>query len=117
VEHNTPGRHVVVDAWGVSSDVLDDLMLLSKVMFDAAERCGANVVGCTHHKFKPCGVTIALLLAESHMTIHTYPSHGYAAIDVYTCGETADPMVAMEYLLDMLKPVRYTMKTLERGVI
>jgi S-adenosylmethionine decarboxylase len=115
LEHSTLGRHVIVDAWGIDASVLDDLVTLSREMYIAAEQCGATVVGCVHRKFEPHGVTIALLLSESHLTLHSYPEHGYAAIDCYTCGETADPSVAVDYLLDVLRPTHYDIANIQRG--
>ncbi|MDF2723697.1 MAG: S-adenosylmethionine decarboxylase, partial [Paenibacillus sp.] len=67
-------------------------------------------------QFEPQGATVLVLLSESHISIHTYPEKGFAALDCYTCGETVDPQAAIDYLVSVLKPTRTYAKKLIRGL-
>ncbi|MFC5700535.1 adenosylmethionine decarboxylase [Cohnella faecalis] len=116
MEYSTFGRHVAVDTWGVSFDMLNSAELLQAHMVEAAEACGATVLSVQAQQFEPQGATVLVLLSESHLSIHTYPEKGFAAIDCYTCGETVDPQAAIDYLVSVLKPERTYAKKLVRGL-
>jgi len=115
MEYSTFGRHVAVDTWGVQFDLLNDAEFLKKEMIEAAEACGATVLSVQSKQFSPQGATVLVLLSESHLSIHTYPERGFAALDCYTCGETVDPQVAVDYLVSVLKPEKTYAKKLVRG--
>lgn len=90
----TLGRHVIAELWGCKTYLLDNLEMTEKIMVDAAIEAGADIREVTFHKFNPQGISGVVVISESHLTIHTFPEHGYASVDVYTCGETIDPNVA-----------------------
>ncbi|WP_317981048.1 adenosylmethionine decarboxylase, partial [Paenibacillus glycanilyticus] len=90
MEYSTFGRHVAVDTWGVDFDLLNNAEFLQAQMVEAAEACGATVLSVQSKQFEPQGATVLVLLSESHLSIHTYPEKGFAALDCYTCGETVD---------------------------
>lgn len=112
---STFGRHVTMDLREVQFEKLDNLQFVHTALIEAANRCGATIVGENFVKFSPQGVTGVLVLSESHLSIHTYPEEGFAAIDCYTCGETVDPRIACDYLHQVLggKVVGY--RALQRG--
>ncbi|MBE3596368.1 MAG: adenosylmethionine decarboxylase [Hydrogenibacillus sp.] len=112
---STFGRHIAVDVWGVDAERLNDVEWLSEQLVEAAEKSGATILGVQSKAFEPQGATVLVLLSESHISIHTYPEHGFAAIDCYTCGETVDPERAAAHLLDVLKPKKAYGKKLIRG--
>ncbi|CAJ1313913.1 adenosylmethionine decarboxylase [Paenibacillus sp. PK4536] len=116
MEYSTFGRHVAVDTWGVDFDMLNNAEVLQAHMVDAAEACGATVMSVQAKQFEPQGATVLVLLSESHLSIHTYPERGFAAIDCYTCGETVDPQLAIDYLVSVLKPEKTYAKKLVRGL-
>lgn len=116
MEYSTFGRHVAVDTWGVDFEVLNNADLLQAHMVEAAEACGATVMSIQAKQFEPQGATVLVLLSESHLSIHTYPERGFAAIDCYTCGETVDPQLAIDYLVTVLQPEKYFAKKLIRGL-
>ncbi|GAB6991426.1 adenosylmethionine decarboxylase [Paenibacillus pini] len=116
MEYSTFGRHVAVDTWGVDFDKLNNAEFLQAQMVDAAEACGATVMSVQSKQFEPQGATVLVLLSESHLSIHTYPERGFAAIDCYTCGETVDPQLAIDYLVSVLKPEKTYAKKLVRGL-
>ncbi|MBB6633890.1 adenosylmethionine decarboxylase [Cohnella thailandensis] len=116
MEYSTFGRHVAVDTWGVDFDLLNDAEVLQSHMVEAAEACGATVLSVQAKQFEPQGATVLVMLSESHLSIHTYPERGFAAIDCYTCGETVDPQLAIDYLVSVLKPTSAHAKKLVRGL-
>ncbi|WP_127586192.1 adenosylmethionine decarboxylase [Paenibacillus koleovorans] len=116
MEYSTFGRHVAVDTWGADFDKLNSAEWLQAHMVEAAEVCGATVLSVQAKQFEPQGATVLVLLSESHISIHTYPEKGFAALDCYTCGETVDPQAAIDYLVSVLKPEKTYAKKLIRGV-
>ncbi|ALS26970.1 adenosylmethionine decarboxylase [Paenibacillus cisolokensis] len=116
MEYSTFGRHVAVDAWGVDFDLLNNAEMLQAHMVEAAEACGATVLSVQAKQFEPQGATVLVLLSESHLSIHTYPEKGFAALDCYTCGETVDPQLAIDYMMSVLKPEKVHAKKLVRGI-
>jgi len=115
LEFSTFGRHVAIDCWGVDFDILNNGEELKSKLIEAAEYCGAEVLVADYRQFEPQGATVFLVLSESHLSIHTYPEKGFAAIDCYTCGETVDPEKAIEYLVQVLQPTKHHAKKLIRG--
>lgn len=116
MEYSTFGRHVAVDTWGVDFEVLNNAELLQAHLVEAAEACGATVLSVQAKQFEPQGATVLVMLSESHLSIHTYPERGFAAVDCYTCGETVDPQLAIDYLVSILKPEKAYAKKLIRGL-
>ncbi|MFD2612547.1 adenosylmethionine decarboxylase [Paenibacillus gansuensis] len=116
MEYSTFGRHVAVDTWGVDFDKLNSAEWLQAQMVEAAETCGATVLSVQSKQFEPQGATVLVLLSESHLSIHTYPERGFAAIDCYTCGETVDPQLAIDHMVSVLKPEKTYAKKLVRGL-
>ena len=112
---STYGRHVAMDLREVPFDKLNDVEFLKSAMVEAVNRCGATIVGENFIKFNPQGVTGVLVLSESHLSIHTYPEVGFAAVDCYTCGTTVDPEVACDYLMDVLGGYVAGYRALQRG--
>mmetsp|Transcript_12943 Transcript_12943/g.43875 ORF Transcript_12943/g.43875 Transcript_12943/m.43875 type:complete len:226 (-) Transcript_12943:209-886(-) len=80
------GTHLVIELWDVSAKVLNDETALGAALRAASERAGLQVLGSAFHRFEPQGVTGLLLLSESHISIHTWPELGYAAVDLFSCG-------------------------------
>jgi S-adenosylmethionine decarboxylase len=84
---NTVGTHLLVEYSGCDHVVLDDLELIRNLMLKAAAAAGTIVVGSLFKPFQPHGVTGVVIIEESHLSIHTWPEHGYAAVDFFTCGQ------------------------------
>jgi len=85
-------------------------------MVNAALRAGAEVREVAFHKFSPQGVSGVVVISESHLSVHTWPEFGYAAVDVFTCGDTVDPMVAVDYIRDEFKARRALTSEVKRGI-
>lgn len=109
------GRHVLGELAGVDPALLDDADLLRSALIDALVAAGAHVRQVVVERFTPQGVTVLALLAESHASIHTWPEHGAAHVDVYTCGTSADPERAVELLAAAVKAADVRIEVVERG--
>ena len=110
------GQHRIAEFNGVAADMLNDERLLKAMMEDSATAGNFTALGeARMHSFSPHGVTGLLLLAESHISIHTWPEHGYAAVDVFTCGNTCDPAGALANMQKILKPTHTDLKVMDRG--
>lgn len=110
----TSGQHLVVDLRGCSPERLDDAGLVAALLRRAAEVAGATVLGVHVHRFAPCGVAGVAVLAESHLSIHTWPETGYAAADFYTCGNCR-PDLAQDVLQQGLGADRAAVMEIARG--
>ncbi|MGD7044198.1 adenosylmethionine decarboxylase [Jeotgalibacillus proteolyticus] len=97
----TMGRHVISELWGCDFEKLNSMELIEQVFVDAALKTGAEVREVAFHKFAPQGVSGVVIISESHLTIHSFPEHGYASIDVYTCGDL-DPTIAADHIAKSL---------------
>jgi S-adenosylmethionine decarboxylase len=112
---DTVGAHVLADFWGCQFEKLDDAELLINSLRQAAKSAKMTILAEESYKFTPQGFTGLLLLSESHISIHTYPERGYAAIDVYTCGGGMTQK-AIDFLKDVLKPTHVHEMLVRRGV-
>jgi S-adenosylmethionine decarboxylase proenzyme len=112
---NALGRHILAEFYGCDTNILNDSELIEAYMKQAAIECGATIVSSTFHTFNPHGVSGVVVIAESHLAIHTWPEYGYAAVDVFTCGETVNPHVANDTLKVSLKAKTVKIMELKRG--
>ena len=110
------GRHLILDLYDCDQALLDDYEELQRLLEVALNLAGAKILRVFGEKFKPQGVTLLALLAESHASIHTWPEIGYAAIDLYTCGDTTNTHKAAEFLKNKLKSKQSEEKELVRSI-
>jgi len=109
------GRHVLVEFYGCDRDRLNSVELIENSMKEAALNSGATIVESVFHLFSPHGVSGVVVIAESHLAIHTWPEYQYAAVDLFTCGDSVDPWVAFEYLKEALKAETMFTMEMRRG--
>ena len=109
------GRHLLLELKNCNKEVLNDVDYLKKCLIDTAEGIGATVVNSAFHQFSPYGVSGVVVVAESHLCIHTWPEYGYAAVDVFTCGNTIEPSDAIDILVEKLESGDSTHMELKRG--
>lgn len=109
------GRHVLAELSDCVPERLSDLEAVREAMVRAAVEAGAEVLETAFHRFRPHGVSGVVVIAESHLSIHTWPELGYAAIDVYTCGDQADPLRACQYLVDFFGSRTVVTTVVSRG--
>jgi S-adenosylmethionine decarboxylase proenzyme len=98
-------------------EVLNDLDFLRDAMISAAIGCGATVMGESFHHFSPQGVSGVVVIAESHLSIHTWPEYGYAALDIFTCGTNVEPKKAAEALIEKLGAKNHSLMEIQRGLL
>jgi len=111
------GRHILVEYFGCNRKILNNLDSIKRYMDEAAIQSGATIVDNVFHLFNPHGVSGVVVIAESHLAIHTWPEYGYAAVDLFTCGETVDPWKAFEFLKEKLGSNHSTTMEMKRGKI
>lgn len=110
----TAGKHLILDFWG--AEHLRDIDIIESAMREAAKRSGAVLLDVHLHRFADNqGITGVALLAESHISVHTWPEHGYAAFDVFVCGDV-QAKKAVDHLTAVFAPTRFDIKELDRGV-
>ena len=95
---NTLGRHILVEYYNCNKETLSNYEEIGELMNKAAELSGATVVTSAFHHFNPWGVSGAVIISESHLTIHTWPEFGYAAVDLFTCGDKVNPWIGFDFL-------------------
>lgn len=110
------GRHLILDLYGCDPRILDDFDELKRLLEAALVMAKANILRIIGEKFDPQGVTLVALLAESHASIHTWPEERYAAVDLYTCGDTTQTHKAAEFLKAKLKAEDAEEKEIARAV-
>ncbi len=106
---------MILDIFGADEKLLDDPSVLMRLMREACEKAGMKVIKGGFHKFSPQGVTAFYILAESHISIHTWPEQGSAAVDIYYCGEKKAVEKAAEILLSSLSPKKTRKNIIERS--
>ena len=113
---NTPlGKQLILELYHCKKELLESTKTVEKFMLEAAENIGATVVMHKFHQFSPYGVSGVVVIQESHLTIHTWPEHGYAAIDIFTCGDVINPWLASRFLREKFEAGHVSVVELRRG--
>lgn len=110
------GKHVLAEFYQCNKKILNNVSRIERLMIESAEKANATVISSSFHHFNPYGVSGVVVIAESHLAIHTWPEYGYASIDIYTCGDTLDPWVAYKFLKKHLQSQETSMMELKRGL-
>ncbi len=111
------GRHLLLELENCNEELLDDLDFLKTCLNEAAIACGATVVGESFSHFSPRGVSGVVNIAESHISIHTWPEYRYAAVDVFTCGDEVAPEKAARLIARKLEAGNRSLIELRRGIM
>jgi S-adenosylmethionine decarboxylase len=114
---NALGKHLLVELMGCDPEILNNKGVIRHCMIMAAEAAGATPVRDIFYCFNPVGVTGVVIIAESHLTIHTWPEYGYAAVDVFTCGTKILPEDAANLLTEKLQAQHVSIVEVKRGII
>jgi len=114
---NALGRHILAEYYSCDISALDNITFLEKCMREAVEASGATIIDSKFHQFSPYGVSGVIVIAESHMAIHTWPEYGYCAVDIFTCGDTVNGHVALDYLKENLGAANASVMEIKRGVL
>ncbi|MCZ6635374.1 MAG: polyamine aminopropyltransferase [bacterium] len=109
------GTHLLVELHGCDPNILNDVPYLERCLVEAAREAGATVINTAFHHFAPYGVSGVVVIQESHLAIHTWPEYGFAAVDLFTCGQTLDPWMAYQNLKSKLNARHGTAQEMPRG--
>lgn len=112
---NYLGKHILIEFWECEKSTLDDVKIVENIMIYAAQKAKVTVVEKCFHKFSPYGISGVVVIAESHLAIHTWPEYNYAAVDFFTCNKNCNTDVAIEYLKEKFQSKNYKMQTIKRG--
>ncbi len=107
---------MLLELFDCDSEAINSLDVVKSSMVEAAKRAQATVVDVVFHEFNPFGISGVVVIAESHLTIHTWPEYRYAAVDVFSCGEVLQPQVAADYLVEQLGAARASVIEVQRGL-
>lgn len=110
------GRHIIAELSDCNPQILSNIDVVRELMVQGAKEANAEVREVAFHKFSPQGVSGVVVIAESHLSIHTWPEYNYAAIDIYTCGDTTDPWKACSYLAEQFQARNVATTVVERGI-
>jgi S-adenosylmethionine decarboxylase proenzyme len=109
------GTHLVLELWGCSN--LNSASIVEQALRDVVDAIGVTLLDLRVYPFSPIGITGVAIVAESHIMIHTWPEHHYAAIDVFTCGEERDLTAAVEAVREHFTPERVQLMHIVRGIL
>ncbi len=112
---NSLGRHLIAELYGCNVQKIKEVVLVKQAMEQAALKANATIVNLTFHHFAPFGVSGVVVIQESHLAIHTWPEYQYASVDIYTCGDSVDPWVALSALEKLLESEKISCVELSRG--
>ncbi|MFC2052260.1 adenosylmethionine decarboxylase [Chloroflexota bacterium] len=114
---NALGKHLLLELKDCDRELLNDLSFLQGILPAAASEAGATVLGESFHQFAPQGVSGVVIIAESHLFIHTWPECGYAAVDIFTCGNSVQPEKAAQKLIRELRAKSHSILEIQRGIL
>jgi|TARA_R110002126_G_scaffold177321_2_gene326234 S-adenosylmethionine decarboxylase len=112
------GKHYLVDLRDCDPEIITCVKLTRNIVMHAAKACGATILNDHFHQFQPIGVSGVVLIAESHISVHTWPENGFAAMDIFTCGNM-EPQVAIDIIQKgfCAKAASMSLKVVTRGLL
>ncbi len=113
---NALGRHLLIELFDCDPDVINNLEAVKGALVEAARRAQATIVDVVFHEFNPFGISGVVVIAESHLSIHTWPEYRYAAVDIFSCGDVLQPEVAASYLVEQFAAERTSIVEMQRGL-
>ncbi len=111
------GTHLLIELRDCNPDILRNLDKVRNALVSAAKEAKATIVDISFHEFNPFGISGMVVIAESHLSIHTWPEYGYAAVDIFTCGDIIKPEVAASYLIKQFKSKSPSIVEVKRGIL
>ncbi len=110
------GTHLIAELFNCNEFHINDVKKVEEVMMAAAELSSATIIKPFFHKFSPYGISGVIIIAESHFTIHTWPEYGYAAVDIFTCGDL-NYQAALDHIKNELEAERCSIFQFQRGIL
>jgi S-adenosylmethionine decarboxylase len=111
------GTHLLIELKECNPEVLKSLEKVRSAMVTAAKKAKATIIDVSFREFNPFGISGIVVIAESHLTIHTWPEYGYAAVDIFTCGDVIKTEIAALYLLKQLECKNPSIMEIKRGIL
>lgn len=111
------GTHLLIELRECNPEILKSLEKVRSVMVSAAKEAKATIIDISFREFNPFGISGVVVIAESHLTIHTWPEYGYAAVDIFTCGDVIKPEIAASYLIKRLECKNPSIVEIKRGIL
>lgn len=111
------GKHILAEFYSCNINAINDEALIEELFVNTAKDAGATVISSSFHKFSPHGVSGVVVIAESHLTIHTWPEYGYCAVDIFTCGDAIDNHLCLSLLEKGLQAAQTSVVEMNRGVL
>ncbi len=109
------GVHIIADLYGVDAGLISSADTISPIMESAIKEGNLTEISSQYYQFRPMGASGIALLAESHLSFHTWPEHGLVTLDIYTCGDRSNADRAFNYILNVLQPTSIDYRKVERG--
>src|SRR6184192_71432 len=113
---NALGRHLLLELFDCDLYAINNVETVKGALIEAAKRAQATIVDVVFHEFNPFGVSGVVVIAESHLSIHTWPEYKYAAVDIFSCGEVLQPEIAVNYLVEQFASERTSVVDVQRGM-
>ncbi len=110
------GRHLLIEYYDCSVEVINDRQLVREAMLEAARRANATIVAEVFHTFSPQGISGVVVIAESHIAIHSWPEHRCASVDIFSCSDRMKPEAIIDYLKEVFGAGRVDVAEIERGL-
>ena len=111
------GKHLLVELKDCDPEILKSLDKVKNTMVSAAKKARATIIDVSFHEFSPFGISGMVVIAESHLSIHTWPEYGYAAVDIFTCGDIIKPEAAARFLIEKFKCKNPSVVEMKRGIL
>lgn len=111
------GTHLLVELKDCNPEILKDLGKVKEALVSAAKEAKATIIDVSFHEFNPFGISGMVVIAESHLSVHTWPEYAYAAIDIFTCGDIIKPETAADYLIKKFESKNPSIVEMKRGII
>ncbi len=111
------GNHLIIELYGCNNEIINNKESVQEILLDAAQKAKVTVIDYKFHTFSPHGISGAIIIAESHISIHTWPEYGYCAVDIFTCGNVTDNSAALEVIKEGFKAKHYSAIEMKRGIL
>lgn len=111
------GTHLLVELRDCNAEIIKDLEQVKNALVSAAKAASATIIEVSFHEFNPFGISGMVVIAESHLSIHTWPEYSYAAVDIFTCGDIIKPETAAAYLIERFESKNPSIVEMKRGLI
>lgn len=109
------GRHFLIELFGCNKATLDNVEKVEDILMEAAIRSKATIIKSSFHHFNPHGVSGMIIIAESHLSVHTWPEYGYIAADIFTCGKVLNPEKGIECMVENFEASYSSITEIKRG--